>query len=169
MLHKHILHYIGLYAPGILLCLSLFFLRNMKHHLRFFTIGFILNTMLNILLKISIKEPRPSEDHKKLEIAIAHGEQVDFNKLGMPSCHAQNCAYCLIFIATALSNPLIIMIYLVFTIISICQRYISNEHSILQLLVGLIVGSAFAYLMYWVTNKHITGNIKMRADDYGPF
>ena len=51
--------YIGLFAPIILLFLSLFLLRNKKKYLYLFFYGFILNNILNIILKVAIKEPIP--------------------------------------------------------------------------------------------------------------
>ena len=130
--------------------------------------GFILNNILNIILKLAIKEPRPTGDQKVIEIAIANGVRVGFGKFGMPSGHAQNCAYCLSFVMLALHSPIITTAYMVITLITVCQRYIYNNHSILQLSAGLILGGIFGYLTYHIGNKFITGNIKMRPDDYGP-
>ena len=46
--------YIGLFAPIILLFLSLFLLRNKKKYLYLFFYGFILNNILNIILKVDL-------------------------------------------------------------------------------------------------------------------
>lgn len=160
--------YIGLYGPVILFILTLFLLRNKTNYLTFFVSGFALNNILNIILKLAIKEPRPTGDQKAIEIAIANGVRVGFDKFGMPSGHAQNCAYCLSFVMLTLHNPAITTLYMMVTLITVCQRYIYRNHSILQLLVGLTIGTLFGYLTYCVGKKHITGNIKMRPDDYGP-
>ena len=90
--------YIGLYAPNILFVLSLFLLRNMKTYLQFFVFGTILNNILNIILKLAIKDARPSKDQKAIEIGIVNGARIGFDKFGMPSGHAQNCGYFLSFI-----------------------------------------------------------------------
>lgn len=160
--------YIGALAPLILFILSLFLLRNKTTYLRFFVGGFILNNMLNILLKLAIKEPRPDKDQKLIEIAVANGNRISFDKFGMPSGHAQNTAYCLMFITMALHNPFITGLYLIFTIISLFQRYLYNNHNVLQLITGLIIGLIVGYLLYWISNKYITGNIKMKKDENGP-
>lgn len=163
-----IIDYIGYYAPVILFILSLLLLRNMKRYLQIFVSGFVLNNILNIILKLLIKEPRPSDDKKNIEIAITNGVRVGFDKFGMPSGHAQNCGYALVYIFMAIHNPFIITLYLVITMISLSQRYLYNNHSILQLIIGLLIGSSFGYLTYLLGNKFIMGNIKMRPDDYGP-
>jgi len=160
-----LIDYIGLYAPIILFSLSIFFLRNMYKYLYFFVIGFIFNNILNIVLKLLIKEPRPTTDQKAIEIGIVNGARIGFDKFGMPSGHAQNCGYCLVFIIMTLNNPFVTTLYLLLSVISLFQRYLNNNHTILQLFIGLIVGTLFAYLTYNVANKYIMGNIKMKKDD----
>lgn len=157
--------YIGLYAPIILFGLSVFLLRNMQTYLHFFIYGFVLNNILNIILKLAIKEPRPSQDQKAIEIGIANGARISFDKFGMPSGHAQTCGYCLSFIALTLNDPYIITLYLIISINSLFQRYSYNNHTILQLIIGIIIGIIFGYVVYTFANKNIVGNIKMKKDD----
>jgi membrane-associated phospholipid phosphatase len=160
--------YIGLFAPIILLFLSLFLLRNKKKYLYFFFYGFILNNILNIILKVAIKEPRPTDEQKVIEIGIANGARISFDKFGMPSGHAQNCAYCLAFITMVLYDPLITAIYIVLTFNTLFQRYLYNNHTILQLVIGSFIGLLFGFITYTITNKNIMGNIKMKKDDNAP-
>jgi membrane-associated phospholipid phosphatase len=160
--------YIGSLAPIILFVLSLLLLRNMKIHLRFFVFGFILNNILNIILKLAIKEPRPTKDQKAIEIGVTNGARISFDKFGMPSGHAQNCGYCLAFITMTLNNPYITILYTIITFNSLFQRYLYNNHTILQLIIGIIIGTTFGYLIYMFANKNIIGNIKMKKDDNGP-
>ncbi len=160
--------YIGLYAPIILFILTLFLLRNMKIYLQFFCFGFIFNNILNIILKLIIKEPRPSKDQKAIEIGVVNGARISFDKFGMPSGHAQNCGYCLSFITITLNNPFITALYLLISITSLFQRYLYDNHTFLQLIIGLIIGSGVGYLTYIIGNNVITGNIKMKIDDNAP-
>jgi membrane-associated phospholipid phosphatase len=160
--------YIGLYAPLILFVLSLFFLRNMKTYLHFFVSGFILNNILNIILKLAIKEPRPTRDQKAIEIGVVNGARIGFDKFGMPSGHAQNCGYCVTFITMTLNDPFITALYSLISVISLFQRYLYNNHTILQLIIGFTVGGGFGYLTFIIGNKYITGNIKMKMDENGP-
>jgi len=162
----HLRDYIG--ALIILFISSLFLLRNITTYLQFFILGFILNTILNIILKLAIKEPRPTKDQKAIEVGVVNGACIDFDKFGMPSGHAQNCGYCLLFITMTLNNPFITSLYSLISIISLFQRYLYNNHSILQLTIGFIVGGVFGYLTYIICNKYIMGNIKMKMDENGP-
>lgn len=160
--------YIGLFAPIILFISSLFFLRNKKIYLLFFVIGFILNNVLNMILKLAIKEPRPTKDQKIIEIGITNGARISFDKFGMPSGHAQSCGYCLAFITMTLNDPFITAFYTIITLNSLFQRYLYNNHTILQLIVGIVIGTTFGYIVYIFANKNIMGNIKMKKDDNGP-
>jgi membrane-associated phospholipid phosphatase len=163
-----LINYIGLYAPTILFILTLFFTRKFKNYSYFFVIGFIFNFILNIILKLLIREPRPDDDQKIIEIGIVNGGRIGFDKYGMPSGHAQTCAYCLAFVSLLWNSPLVTAIYLCFTLVSMVQRYLNKNHTILQLLVGLIVGLIVGYGSYYLANKYITGNIKMKLDDFAP-
>jgi membrane-associated phospholipid phosphatase len=160
--------YIGLNAPKILFLSSLFLLRNKINYLTIFTIGYIFNLILNILLKLAFKEPRPKKTKRVLEIAIANDYEYEYEKFGMPSGHAQTCAYSLAFIILVLNDPLVTSIYLIVTSLTFFQRYKYLDHSILQLFIGFCVGLSIGYMFYLIGNKYIKGNIKMRADDYAP-
>lgn len=160
--------YIGLYAPIILFILSLFLLRNMLTYLHFFVFGFILNNILNIILKLIIKEPRPTKDQKAIEVGVVNGARIGVDKFGMPSGYTQNCGYCLSFITMTLNDPFITTLYSLITLISLFQRYLYNNYTFLQLIIGFTVGGGFGYLTYIIGNKYITGNINMKMDENGP-
>ena len=162
------LNYIGLYAPIILFFLTLFFLRNMSNFLNIFLQGFILNNILNILLKLFFKDPRPSENKRLIQIGVENGNYFNFDNYGMPSGHAQNCGYFLTYCAFVLQNYYINLIYLIITIITLLQRYINKNHTILQLIVGLIIGLFVGYLTYIVGQKYIQGNLKMKPEEDAP-
>lgn len=163
-----IFNYIGLYAPIFLFFLTFILLRNQTTYLHFFVAGFILNNVLNILLKLLFKQPRPSNDIKTLEIGIVNGARISFDKFGMPSGHAQNCGFCLTFIFLTLNNPFYTFLYLFITITSLFQRYLFKNHSIFQLIIGLFVGILFGYFTYLLANKFIIGNITLKKDDNAP-
>ena len=160
--------YIGLYAPIILIIISIFVLQNKTKYLQVYVIGVILNSILNVILKYAIKEPRPSKDSRILEMAIANGKRFDYDVYGMPSGHAQNCAYNLAFVTLVLNNSFITGLYLVITAISMYQRYKYFNHTILQLIIVFGIGLLFGYLIYIVGNKWLKGNLTMKLDDYAP-
>jgi membrane-associated phospholipid phosphatase len=160
--------YIGLYAPRILAIFSLFILRNKLNYLTIYSAGYLFNFILNILLKLALKEPRPKKTKRTLEIAIANDYEYEYEKFGMPSGHAQACAFSLAFITLVFNDPLITSVYLIVTCLTFFQRFKYLDHSVLQLIIGFCVGISIGYMFYLIGNKYIKGNIKMRADDYAP-
>lgn len=161
-----ILNYIGYYAPFILFGVSALLLRNKLTYLSLFVSGFILNNIVNIALKLFIKEPRPTTDQKAIEIGVTNGARIGFDKFGMPSAHAQNCTYCLSYIFFTLHNTFVSLSFIVLTILCCFQRYSNKNHSFFQIIIGIIVGSVIGYSVYMFGNKKITGNIDMKKDDY---
>ena len=162
-----VIDYIGLYGPVILFVLTLFLLRNLTTYLWVFLVGFILNNLLNIILKLAIKEPRPTKDQKAIEIGVVNGARIGFDKFGMPSGHAQNCGYCLSFITMVINNPFVTGIYSLITAMSLFQRHVYKNHTLLQLIIGLVIGLGIGYVMYNLGNKYITGNILIKKDEDG--
>ena len=112
-----------------------------------------------------IQEPRPGNDIRALEIGIANGQRVSFDKFGMPSGHAQTCGFILFFMTMVFDSPKISAFYLVASFITMVQRYVYNNHTILQLIVGFVTGGMFGYLTYLFANKKLMGCLKMKPDD----
>lgn len=165
---KSIIELIGYSAPGLMFIITIFLLRNKEKYLKYFVIGYVLNGVLNALLKFILKEPRPGNDWEVLQIGITHNKRFGFDVYGMPSGHAQHCGFILAFTALVINDPLVTGTYSVLTLICIYQRYLYENHSIKQVLVGLFVGLFAGYLMYLVATKKLMGNIKRRPDDNGP-
>ena len=159
---------VGFFGPWLMFFASIFLLRHKKMYLDYFIIGFMINIVLNVLLKEILKEPRPTNDWELLKIGITHTKRFSFDRYGMPSGHAQDCGYILIFIAFVLNDPMITGIYSVLTLICMYQRYLYENHNIKQVVTGLFVGLGFGCLMYYVAAKKLVGNIKRRPDDDGP-
>jgi membrane-associated phospholipid phosphatase len=159
---------VGFSAPGILLVVSIFLLKKKTKYLKYFLAGYVLNSILNLLLKYIFKEPRPSNDWELFKIGITHCKRFGYDRYGMPSGHAQHCGYVLAFMTLVLNNPWVTCIYLIFTLICMYQRYLYENHNIKQVVVGLLIGLGSGYLMYEVATKKLIGNIKMRPDDEGP-
>ena len=166
--------YIGNNGPYILLIITIYLLWNKQNLLFYYLIGFFINAVLNIVLKGIIKQPRPSDDPKLFKIALKTGNEAIFkNKIpfdiyGMPSGHAQSSFYSTIFIWVALKNKTIFALYFLFTLCIICHRVYFSYHTILQVIVGSFIGSGFAYLMYFISQKKLMGNLVLKKDDNGP-
>ena len=118
----NILYYVGIYSPGILFAISCFLLRNKSTLMSVYIIGSVCNFLLNIILKLAIRQPRPSEDAKLFAIALQQGKPIKFDQYGMPSGHAENAFYSIVFMFMALKDIKITAMYAVIALITLYQR-----------------------------------------------
>ena len=86
----------------------------------------------------------------------------------MPSCHSQLVFFSTVYIYMCLKNTNILYTYLLISFLTISQRIYFNHHSILQVIVGAIVGGCFGYFVYYLAKEKIKGHITEKKDDYGP-
>ena len=165
-----IFDYLGYFGPKILLVFSILLLlaKNYRSYLSYYLIGYVLNILLNYILKGIIRQPRPTEDKKLIEMALHNGKRFGYDIYGMPSGHSQGVFYSTAFIHLVLKNPQITLIFFLYSLNTIIQRVNYKNHTILQVLTGAMVGIGFAYLVYYYAQNIIQGNLKIKKDDNGP-
>jgi len=169
-----ILYELGTYGPILLILLSWYLIWDYKNLFFYFNIGLFSNSILNIILKIIIQEPRPMFDSKKIKLLTSHAKDyffqngIPFDIYGMPSGHAQSAFYMTLFIFLSLKHTNWLYFYILFSLLICYQRVKYDLHSISQVVVGSIIGSAFAYLTYQLAREKIKGKIRERSDDNGP-
>lgn len=168
---ENIIDYIGFYTPLIIFLISLYLLFYKQLYLYYFLAGLVINNILNIILKLIIKEPRPNNEFKTIELAVKHGETIYFDKFGMPSGHLQNTLYILVYTLLVIGPTKFANLFILYFILAIIcgyQRFITRKHTILQIIIGSVIGSIIGYITYLFANKHIKGELKEKKDDYGP-
>jgi|LauGreSuBDMM15SN_2_FD.fasta_scaffold06010_3 membrane-associated phospholipid phosphatase len=163
---EKIIHYIGWAGPNILIILTIFILLNKKYLLMSFIVGYGFNLILNLLLKGIVKQPRPKEDIKLVNLAINSGRRMGFDIYGMPSGHAQLVFYCTIFIYLVTKKNNITLFYLFISFITLYQRVLYKNHTISQVVVGSFVGSLMGYVVYHYAEHLIKGYLKPKKEDY---
>lgn len=165
---------IGGHGPIILNILSIYLLWDKHNLLFYYIIGVFVNAILNLVLKGIFKQPRPSEDYDKFNLALKNGKRfifkngVPFDVFGMPSGHAQSTFYSTIFIYLALQKTNILYLYLFISLLTIIQRVVFNHHTVFQVIVGAFVGIAFGYFVFSLAEKKIKNRIREKSDDFGP-
>jgi len=171
---KTLFNYVGGYGPLILAIFSLFLLRSKQTLLNFYVVGLFLNMILNYVLKGVFQQPRPSVDEKVFNAALQHGKRfiykdgIPSDLFGMPSGHSESALYSTSYIYFALKNMNITFIYSIFSLITISQRVYFEYHTVLQVIVGSIVGIVFSYFIYYLAKKQITGLLIHKKDDDAP-
>ena len=170
----NILYEIGEYGPFILIVLSWYLLWSHPNLFFYYTSGIFLNAILNIVLKGIIQEPRPMFDEKKIKLLKTHAKHyffqngIPFNMFGMPSGHAQASLFSTLFIYLSFKNADWLFVFAMFSLLTCYQRVALEYHSISQVIVGGIAGSAFAYLMYKLAREKMKGKVREKPDDDGP-
>ena len=164
----------GQYGPVFLLIYSCYLLWDKQTLFFYYTVGILFNTILNLIIKGIIQEPRPSEDLKTFNLALKNGRRFIFKNgiphdiFGMPSGHSQSSLFSAIFVFLSLKKPKILGIYLLLSFIIMAQRVAFNYHTVTQVIVGSIVGGFFGYFMFYIAQNKLMGVIRERKDDNGP-
>ena len=174
----NILFIVGEYSYLILIITTLTLLYNKPTLYYYYIFGVIINSILNINLKLLIREPRPPHilPSKKTNYNPANytGGGGDFRKFtpftnfniyGMPSGHAQLAFFSTMYILLACKNVKITLFYLCVSLITLYQRVKSNMHTIFQVIVGSIIGSLMGALTFMVFKQKIVGDLKFKPDD----
>ena len=161
----YIIDLIGYYGPQILFGSSIFLLYKRTNYLFVYIIGFILDVILNFLLKGLIKQPRPKGDYNIFKPFEQHGLRFSPDIYGMPSGHAQHVFYSTFFIHLVFKNINITLLYIVISILTLIQRVKYQNHYISQVIVGGFIGGLIAYYMYLYADKKIVGKLLPKKED----
>jgi len=169
-----ILKKIGQYGPLILLILSVFLLRHKSNLLFYYILFFGISVILNVVLKGLIQQSRPSIDPKIFQMMMKNKERyikkngVPYDIFGMPSGHSQSVVFSTIFIYLCLRDLKVLLVYAVISLITLFQRVINNHHTILQVVVGSLIGALLGFIGYNMARTNIEGKKTTKKDDYGP-
>jgi membrane-associated phospholipid phosphatase len=157
--------YIGFLAPFLLFFLSFILLWSKKYYLIYYIIGYGFNIVLNLILKGIIRDPRPKEDIQLINISENNGKRISFDKFGMPSGHAQLCFFSVAFIYLVFKNIPLTIFYIIISLLSLNQRVKYKNHTLLQVLIGTLVGSFFGFAIYMLTKKNVGGKWIAKKED----
>jgi membrane-associated phospholipid phosphatase len=169
-----ILYELGGYGPILLIFLSWYVLFDQKNLFFYFNVGLFSNIILNVILKGIIQEPRPMFDGKKIKLMASHAKDfffqngIPFDIYGMPSGHAQTAFFITVFLYLSLKHTNLLYLCTIFSLIICYQRVKFEFHSILQVIVGSVLGSIVAYIFYQLAREKIKGHVKEKEDDDGP-
>jgi membrane-associated phospholipid phosphatase len=164
----------GNFGPIIIIILSMYLLWNQNNLFLYYIIGTIIDSILNIVLKGIIQEPRPIFNSKEINLALKNNKRflykdgIPYDLFGMPSGHTSSSIFSTIFIFLALRKIKWFYVYLLISFIIISQRVIYQHHTISQVIVGAFIGTFVAYIIYQLAEKNIKGRIREKSDDYGP-
>lgn len=137
-LYHNIINELGKFGPFMSSLWLIYSLGKAEKRLKY--IGFILlNVIVNMILKLLIKNERPSKECSEMDITVSN---MEFDKYGFPSGHTQ-LAFFNFLVSVGSKNYEDIIFFILF-IITIYQRFKSGCHTLIQIIGGIVIG----YVMY---------------------
>ena len=144
---KFLFHFMGSNMHYIIFIITLFLLQKYTTVFLFYCIGFIISTCINICLKLIIQQPRP--------IASYEYQNSFTQKYGMPSGHSQFCGFSLVYICLHQKTFTSYMVYSILSFITLLQRFVSQNHTLLQIVVGFIIGCFIGYTCHLFVVRYL--------------
>ena len=165
---------LGGMGPVILYLIANYLLWDKPATFYYYQVGFLISTILNLVLKCIIKQPRPSEDPKEFNLAIKNGHRfifkngIPYDIFGMPSGHSNSALFTSVFVFLSLKDFKILSGFLIMSLLIMSQRVVDNRHTVFQVIVGASIGALCAYLFYYFSQSKLKGKIEEKPDDNGP-
>lgn len=153
---------LGYEGPNTLLALILLMLY-LEGEINPYAYGAVLlckavNHLINITIKNILKAPRP-DSHKDPNFSNLKPTLKNFfivhKEFGMPSGHAQDTVWELIFLALYFQKPWLTIIAGMQVLLTLWQRYKTRRHSIEQLAVGSSLGILVGITFYYLYKKYL--------------
>jgi membrane-associated phospholipid phosphatase len=91
---------------------------------------------------------------------------IPFDIYGMPSGHAQTILFSTTFIYFSLHQQNILYLYLGISIITMIHRLIFKYHTVIQVLIGAVVGIMMGYFVYFLAKTKLKRKLTIKLDDF---
>jgi hypothetical protein len=172
---KEVLDQLGNYGTMILDLLSIYLLWDKSSSFYYYIFGQIANFILNVFLKLFFQQARPDEDNGKFEVALSNrGKSMLFHDglpvstFGMPAEGGQFAVFSAVFTWLTLQKTNLLCVYAVAAVFVMIHAVILRLNTILQEVVGAIVGGLLAIAVFQVTTKQLKRQIREKKDDDAP-
>ena len=115
-----------------------------------YLIALYINAVINQWLKTTIRDKRPPDPHKFLYSDVFSTKTVNY---GMPSGHSQNVTFSITFLFLVIHKmvPWLLLCFVIL-LLTVIERWVFHNHTILQLLVGAATGILLAYTTFYICN-----------------
>jgi len=143
--------FIGFFSGRIIfaLILCIFIYSNRFFWIWIYILLYWFNHQLILFLQKTWKDPRPLNGKQFIESEFNNSEAY-----GMPSGHTQTVCFSLVFFYMITRSIPWLLIMLFIAICTISQRLIYRKHTVLQVIVGGIIGSSLGYGSYFLINDY---------------
>ena len=159
---------IGQYGSFILFLTTLFLFVQLKllTTMQIYLLGSAINLFLNIIIKIILKHPRPTED---LELFHLTKQFAPWTRFGTPSTNIQTMLFTITFTAFTTLQIYILLPYFIIIINTMLQELIfTPSYYVYQVIIAAVIGSIVGYLFYLLSNRLLKGNLKEKEEENAP-
>jgi membrane-associated phospholipid phosphatase len=144
---------IGFYGPLINFIITTVNIWKQPLYLAGYIVTSFVNVIINRVLKMTIKQERPS--HSKKLVAWEHYTGAE--QYGMPSLHAQSVFFSMTYLYLVKRHVYWTLIECFVAIMTFYQRWKYRNHTLNQLVVGSILGSTIAYISHMIIRQYLHG------------
>lgn len=143
--------FIGFFSGRIIfiMILCIFLYSNRFFWIWVYILLYVMNYQLIFFLQKLLQDPRPTNGKQFIESEFHNSEAY-----GMPSGHTQTVFFSLVFFYMVTRSILGLLIMLFIAICTVSQRLIYRKHTVLQIIVGGIIGSILGYGSYLLINDY---------------
>ena len=158
-----LLYALGFFSELLVFILVIYLIYPDRLNLTTFLVGLSANSLINRLLKPAFRDPRPSDPIKFLE-SERFPKKLEYTKnsnyYGMPSGHSQNVAFSLAYLYwTIRESDSVKLTSIVLGSLTVFERWWFRNHTIAQLVTGVIVGILLARFTLWLRDRIVVHKI----------
>lgn len=151
---------IGFLGPFILFGIGVWQLWGNRGFWCAYLVVFVLNSFINKIAKVIIKQPRPQDGESIMNENYSGAELY-----GMPSAHAQSVFSSLTFLYLVKESPAWLLGELFIAGLTVYQRWKYRRHTMEQLGVGVLLGVVVAYGGYYMTKQYLQENTLIKYEE----
>jgi membrane-associated phospholipid phosphatase len=144
------LDFVGMYNPFISAALAVAYLWKRKPYWISYLVLSWMNEEFAVWLKNIIREPRP-------QIYVENPQHRGY--YGMPSGHAQNAAFTLVYVGLVQPSWMISCVFVLLGMITLVERYKNGRHTLKQIAVGAAIGATFAFVSVYLVRQMLAANL----------
>ena len=141
---------LGFYGPILIGLIGAGVLWSNTWFLVVYLLSILGNVGVNKILKLSIRDPRPTKTGGLSSVVDTASSYSGEEKWGMPSGHAQTSFFCITFLFLYNESVELAMGLGSLAFLTLLQRWTNKRHTVAQLVVGSIVGIAVANMAFYV-------------------
>jgi membrane-associated phospholipid phosphatase len=150
---EKILDNIGFYGPLINFIITAVNIWKQPIYLVGYIVTSFINVIINRVLKMTIKQERPS--HGKKLVAWEHYTGAEH--YGMPSLHAQSVFFSMTYLYLVKRSVFWTLVESFVASMTFYQRWKYRNHTLEQLVVGSALGSTVAYISHMIIHQYLHG------------